>query len=67
MPSFRGKIADPQVWQLAAYVRSLSGNVPPNAAPSRSDEMQSNPAENQVNRRAPTPTDVAGTAQGTGR
>lgn len=28
MPSFRGKIPDDQVWEIAAYVRSLSGNVP---------------------------------------
>jgi cytochrome c oxidase cbb3-type subunit III len=25
MPSFRGKIPDEQIWQLAAYVRSLAG------------------------------------------
>lgn len=67
MPSFRGKIPDQQVWQISAYVRSLSGNVSPNAAPGRSDAMQSNPAENQVNRRAPVPGDAAGSAQGTAR
>jgi cytochrome c oxidase cbb3-type subunit III len=42
MPSFRGKIADPQVWQLVAYVRSLSGLVPKDAVPVRSDHMQVN-------------------------
>ncbi|HYC01021.1 MAG TPA: c-type cytochrome [Candidatus Limnocylindrales bacterium] len=40
MPSFGGKIPDFQVWQLAAYVRSMSGNVDQTAAPSRSDSMQ---------------------------
>ena len=25
MPSFRGRIPDAQVWQLVAYVRSMSG------------------------------------------
>jgi cytochrome c oxidase cbb3-type subunit III len=40
MPSFRGKIPDAQVWQLVAYVRSLSGLVPKDAAPGRSDHMQ---------------------------
>jgi cytochrome c oxidase cbb3-type subunit 3 len=40
MPSFRGKIPDDQIWQLVAYVRSLSGLVPPDAAPGRSDHMQ---------------------------
>jgi hypothetical protein len=41
MPSFRGKIPEAQVWQLVAYVRSLSGLVPHDAAPGRSDHMQS--------------------------
>jgi hypothetical protein len=40
MPSFRGKIPDNQVWQLVAYVRSLSGLVPADAIPSRRDHMQ---------------------------
>lgn len=39
MPSWRGKITDVQAWQLAAYVRALSGNVPKAAAPSRRDAM----------------------------
>jgi cytochrome c oxidase cbb3-type subunit 3 len=39
MPSFRGKIPDEQVWQLVAYVRSLGGLAPKDAAPGRSDEM----------------------------
>ena len=28
MPSFRGKIPDDQIWQIAAYVRTMSGNAP---------------------------------------
>ncbi len=40
MPAFRGRIADAQVWQLVAYVRSLSGLVSPEAAPGRSDHLQ---------------------------
>jgi cytochrome c oxidase cbb3-type subunit 3 len=40
MPSFAGKIPDQQVWQLAAYVRSLAGLAPGDAAPGRGDEMQ---------------------------
>ncbi|HEY0458440.1 MAG TPA: c-type cytochrome [Pyrinomonadaceae bacterium] len=46
MPSFRGKLPDYQVWQIAAYVRSLSGQVSKNAAPSRDDNMQYKKAEN---------------------
>ena len=39
MPSFRGKISDGQMWEIAAYVRSLSGHAPKDAAPVRSDHM----------------------------
>jgi cytochrome c oxidase cbb3-type subunit 3 len=45
MPSFRGKIPDAQVWQLVAYVRSLSGNVPAHARPSRNDDISAKPPE----------------------
>ena len=37
MPSFKGRIPEEQVWQLAAYVRALSGLAATNAAPSRAD------------------------------
>lgn len=39
MPSFSGKIPEYQVWELVAYVRSMSGQLPSDIAPSRSDEM----------------------------
>ncbi len=48
MPSFRGKIPATQAWQLAAYVRSLSGQIAIDAAPQRNDHMKSNPPENSV-------------------
>lgn len=41
MPSFRGRIPDYQVWQLAAYVRALGGLVPMDVPPSRPDNMSS--------------------------
>jgi cytochrome c oxidase cbb3-type subunit 3 len=50
MPSFRGKLPDYQVWQLAAYVRSMSGQVPKDAAPSRDDNMQYKKPENSTDR-----------------
>jgi cytochrome c oxidase cbb3-type subunit 3 len=40
MPAFRGKITDYQVWQIAAYVRSLGGLAPSGTAPGRGDELQ---------------------------
>ena len=39
MPSFGGRIPDDQVWQLVAYVRSMSGQLRKDVAPSRSDEL----------------------------
>jgi cytochrome c oxidase cbb3-type subunit 3 len=40
MPAFRGKIPDYEVWQLVAFVRSLSGLGTSGASPGRSDEMK---------------------------
>jgi cytochrome c oxidase cbb3-type subunit III len=45
MPSFRGKIPDDQVWQIVAYVRSMSGLVSKGAAPARSEHMNAKPPE----------------------
>jgi cytochrome c oxidase cbb3-type subunit III len=53
MPSFRGKLPDYQIWQLAAYVRSLSGQVPKDAAPGRNDNMQVKEPENSKDREKP--------------
>lgn len=47
MPSFRGKITDDQIWQIAAYVVSMGGNVPSAAAPSRNDSMSNLPGESR--------------------
>jgi cytochrome c oxidase cbb3-type subunit 3 len=47
MPSFRGKVPDDQIWQLAAYVRSMGRYVPKDAAPGRNDDMHPHPAENR--------------------
>ena len=44
-PSFAGKIPDYQVWELVAYVRSMSGQLPTDVAPGRSDEIQVKKAE----------------------
>ena len=40
MPSFGGKIPENQVWQIVAYVRSMSGHAPKAARPGRPDAMQ---------------------------
>ena len=53
MPSFRGKIPDQQIWELVAYVRSLGGLAPKDAAPSRSDHMSGKPPESSTPRQQP--------------
>ena len=40
MPSFRGKIPEMQVWEIVAYVRSMSGQLPKDVSPGRDDHMQ---------------------------
>jgi cytochrome c oxidase cbb3-type subunit III len=39
MPAWRGKLTEDQIWDLAAYVRSLSGLPSKDAVSSRSEEM----------------------------
>ena len=53
MPAFRGRIPDRQVWQLVAYVRSMSGLVPSGAEPSRSEGLLGAPPENLRDARRP--------------
>jgi len=48
MPSFRGKIPDDQIWEIAAYVRSMSGTLSKDVASGRRDAMQARPAENRL-------------------
>lgn len=40
MPSFRGRISNTQLWQLAAYVRSLAGLQSKPSSSGRDDDMQ---------------------------
>jgi cytochrome c oxidase cbb3-type subunit 3 len=39
MPSWRAKLTEDQIWQLAAYVRSMSGQPSKDAVSARTDEM----------------------------
>ena len=63
MPSFRGKLPDYQIWQLAAYVRSLSGQVPKDAAPGRNDNMQVKEPENSKDKEKPSDDSIPTSAQ----
>ncbi|HEY8550159.1 MAG TPA: cytochrome c [Vicinamibacterales bacterium] len=46
MPAFHDRIPDYQVWQLVAYVQSLSGQTPIDASSGRSDHLQARTPEN---------------------
>ncbi len=58
MPSFRGKIPEEQVWQIAAYVRSLGGLTNSGAEPARDDHMQAQPPENSLPKQTPTSASI---------
>ncbi|HWW27560.1 MAG TPA: cytochrome c [Caulobacter sp.] len=59
MPSFSDKIPDRQLWQIAAYVRSMSGRADKLAASSRADAMRTTPPNNQA-RPGPDQSDTSG-------
>ena len=56
MPSFGGKVSTQQLWQLTAYVRSLSGQLPKDIAPGRDDHMQRKSQEQQTDPSVPLDT-----------
>jgi cytochrome c oxidase cbb3-type subunit 3 len=56
MPAFRGRIPEQQLWQIVAYVRSMSGQLAKDASPSRSDHMSTGPSEQQAQEMEPKPT-----------
>ncbi|WP_406858402.1 c-type cytochrome [Alsobacter sp. KACC 23698] len=60
MPSFRGKIPDDQIWQIAAYVKSMSGGTSSDSAPQRNDDMHARPSESRT---PPSPPGNGATAQ----
>jgi cytochrome c oxidase cbb3-type subunit 3 len=53
MPSFRGRLTEAQAWQLVAYVRSMSGLAPKQAATNRAESLLGAPPE--ANRTATPP------------
>jgi cytochrome c oxidase cbb3-type subunit 3 len=45
MPAWKGKIPDQQLWQLVAYVQSMSGQTPIDVLPGRDDHLSAGPPE----------------------
>ena len=50
MPAFRGRLSEDQVWQLAAYVRSMSGQVGKDLVSGRAEETANRPPPSQQKR-----------------
>jgi cytochrome c oxidase cbb3-type subunit III len=59
MPAWQGKLTDQQIWQLAAYVRTLSGQAPKDAVGARADELSNTPPQTQTKREPVLPSDSA--------
>ena len=59
MPSFRGKLTDDQLWKLAAYVRSLSGQPSKDVVSSRADALAGTPPQTLEPRQPVLPADTA--------
>ena len=51
MPAWGGRIPEYQIWQIVAFVRSMNGQEPTSATPTRADSIEPNPQniQNRVN------------------
>jgi cytochrome c oxidase cbb3-type subunit 3 len=56
MPSFGAKIPPPQIWQIVAYVRSMSAATPRDAKSGRADDLSARPPELRLPVLAPRQT-----------
>jgi cytochrome c oxidase cbb3-type subunit III len=63
MPSFGGKIVPDQIWQIVAYVRSMSGLLRKDVAPGRNDDMQVRPQEQSTEKAKPVQSAVPKSAE----
>ena len=59
MPAWRDKLTSDQIWQLAAFVRSMSGQVPKDAVSSRADEVSNTEPLTQTKRETVRSADTA--------
>jgi cytochrome c oxidase cbb3-type subunit 3 len=50
MPSWKGKLTEQQIWQLAAYVRTLSGQQRKDSVAARADTLSNTPPQTQTRR-----------------
>ncbi|MFL6830140.1 MAG: c-type cytochrome [Sphingomicrobium sp.] len=59
MPAWRGRLTDDQIWKLAAYVRSLSGQPSKDAVASRADAMSAGTPQTLTPRQQERASDTA--------
>jgi cytochrome c oxidase cbb3-type subunit 3 len=63
MPAFGGKIVPDQIWQIVAYVRSMSGLLRKDVAPGRSDDMYIRPQEQSTQKARPVQSAIPKSAE----
>jgi cytochrome c oxidase cbb3-type subunit 3 len=63
MPTWKYRLNNQQIWELVAYVRSLSGLTPKGARPSREDHMMVKPAPAQTPNEHPKNSGLPGSSQ----
>jgi len=50
MPAWKSQLTEQEIWQLAAYIRTLSGQVRKDAVSARADELANIPPQTQTPR-----------------
>jgi len=63
MPSFGGKISPDQIWQIVAYVRSMSGLLKKDVATGRNDDMQVRSQEQAADKVKPVQSAIPPSAE----
>jgi cytochrome c oxidase cbb3-type subunit 3 len=63
MPSYGRKIVPDQIWQIVAYVRSMSGLLRKDVAPGRDDAMQVRPQEQSTQKAKPVQSAIPKSAE----
>ena len=63
MPAWEYSLSNQQIWELVAYVRSLSGLEPKGARPGRTDHMQLAPAPQQTPNAKPKTSSIPKSAE----
>ena len=60
MPAWNGRLTEQQIWQLAAYVRTLSGQQRKDSVGARADTMSNTPPQTQTRKEPIKPADEVG-------